>query len=73
MKFSKFSWSDKMDGAYFAYYNDGKTELGFIDYYKPWKRWVWNQGVNIIMSESCIKEVLTKLTILTEKIREKKE
>ena len=63
----KFTWSEiEVDDHvlnYYAYY--GKEELGFIEFYKPWKKWVWNQGEDIIMSESCIKEVLAKLTFLT--------
>ena len=59
----KFTWSKKLDEAYYAYYGD--EQLGFIDFYKPWKKWVWNQEEDIIMSESCIKDVLAKLTLLT--------
>ncbi len=52
---------------YHAYY--GKEELGYIDYYPKWKKWVWNQGENIIMSISCLREVVKKLRTLEEQKR----
>ena len=54
----KFTWSWIEDDCY-AYY--GKEELGFIEFYKPWKKWVWNQSDGIIMSFSCISHVREKL------------
>ena len=67
----KFTWSeiDLKDSRetldYYAYY--GKEELGYIEYYRPWKKWVWNQGEDIIMSISCLKEVCKKLEELSHK------
>jgi len=43
-------------GRYFYYY--GNEELGYIEYYKKWKKWVWNQNKDIIMSKSCLLEVI---------------
>lgn len=54
----KFTWS-KIGDDYYAYYGD--EELGFIEYYMNWKKWVWNQGEDIIMSLSCMEEVVKKL------------
>ena len=54
----KFTWELLYD-LYYSYY--GKEELGFIEFYPKWKKWVWNQGEDIIMSSSCIKNVLDKL------------
>ena len=61
----KFKWSkifydtEKKNPLYYAYYIE--VELGYIEYYKKWKKWVWNQGENIIISSSCIEEILKKL------------
>jgi len=66
----KFTWSKiehgekEKDYYYYAYY--GKEELGFICYYPQWKTWVWEQGLDIIMSEKCIEEVLQKLRNLNQ-------
>ncbi len=54
----KFEW-EKIEEDYYAYY--GKEELGFIEFYKPWKKWVWNQNEDIIMSLSCLNKVCEKL------------
>lgn len=54
----KFTWS-KIEGDYYAYY--GEEELGYIEYYRKWKRWVWNQGEDIVMSSDCMIEVAYKL------------
>ncbi len=63
----KFTWSAievaLERSSFYAYYGD--EELGFIEWYPKWKKWVWNQGGDIIMSESCLREVLAKITALT--------
>ena len=46
-------------GRYYCYY--GEEELGYIEYYKKWKRWVWNQGEDIIMSKECLKKVIESI------------
>lgn len=69
----KFFWQpiidegDKtpMESLYYAYY--GEEELGFIEWYPKWRKWVWNQGEDIIMSLSCIREVERKLLELEGK------
>ncbi len=55
----KFTWT-KIEGDYYAYY--GEEELGFIEYYREWKRWVWNQGEDIILSIDCLLQVALKLS-----------
>lgn len=59
----EFKWSEiEIDDEvinYYAYYGD--EELGFIEYYKKWKKWVWNQGKDIIMSLNCLEEIGKKL------------
>lgn len=59
----KFTWNKILygndgDDFHYAYY--GGEELGYLEYYKKWKSWVWNQNEDIIMSPSCLKEVLKK-------------
>ena len=54
----KFS-CNKVYGYYSIHY--GKELLGYIEYYTPWKKWVWNQADDIIMSESCLNEVIKKI------------
>ena len=74
-KMKKFSWSmihdegDKSPAEIFFYAYYGEEELGFIEFYKPWKKWVWNQNKDIIMSLSCLEEVVIKLAKLLEKTR----
>ncbi len=59
----KFTWSEIQvsmgQTCYYAYYDE--EELGFIEIHKPWKKWVWNQNEDIIMSFKCISEVKEKL------------
>ena len=55
----KVSWS-KIEGDYYAYY--GEEELGYIEYFRKWKRWVWNQGEDIILSLDCLLQVALKLS-----------
>ena len=57
----KFTWT-KIEGDYYAYYGD--EELGYIEYYKKWKRWVWNGDYWIILSLDCILEIAFKLKLL---------
>ncbi len=33
-------------------------QLGLIRYWKPWKKYVWEQDKDIIMSNGCLKQVL---------------
>ena len=67
----KFSWSKtvydkgKLGTFYYAYY--GNEELGYIAYYSRWRKWVWEQTESIIMSYSCLKEVVKKLKQLEVK------
>lgn len=46
---------------FYNVYNHKKDKIGIIFYYKNWKCWVWNQGANIIMSDTCLKQVIDKL------------
>lgn len=62
---SKIAYGDTEDNHYYAYY--GGEELGYLKYWKPWKKWVWSQNEYIIMSESCLKKVLEKLKRLEKK------
>ena len=62
----KFKWKKETED-YCAYYGD--EELGYIEYYDKWKKWVWNQGENIILAENCTKEVYLKLKELRESER----
>ena len=39
-------------------YNKDEEELGVIYYYKKWKKWVWEQNIDIIMSQDCLEEVI---------------
>ena len=61
----KFTWSKIEQGEcpedyhYEAYY--GKEYLGYIYLYLDWNKWVWEQERDIIMSLSCMKEVVKKL------------
>lgn len=55
---NKVTWS-RVDEDYYAYYKG--EELGFIEYYKKWKKWVWNQREDIIMSLNCLKSVVDAL------------
>ena len=42
-----------------AYYNG--TELGKVFYYDTWKKWVWEQNEDIIMSIKCLEKVCKKI------------
>ena len=66
IKSKEFTWGI-FDKAYYAYY--GKEELGYIEYYKKWRKWVWNQGDDIIMSLSCLNEVIKKIKELEKNAR----
>ena len=57
----KFTWT-KIEGDYYAYY--GEEELGYIEYYRKWKRWVWNQEEDIVLSIDCLLQVALKLSTI---------
>lgn len=59
----KFKWA-KVHECYFAFY--GKEKLGYIQYWKAGKKWVWNQSLDVIMSANCLEEVIDKLKELKE-------
>lgn len=40
--------------------------LGRIIYWKPWKKWVWEQEEDIIMSEICLQDVASFLKEIKE-------
>ncbi len=69
---SKFGWSkidygeeEKWDEvSYYAYYK--KEELGEVSYHTEWKKWIWCQREGIIMSLSCMENVVKKLKELEE-------
>jgi hypothetical protein len=75
---NKFTWQEIHDEGdstppevlYYAYY--GEEELGFIEFYTKWKKWVWNQNEDIIMSIECLTNVLAKLTWLRQRDAERK-
>ena len=47
------------DGTtYWEVWNKKNEELGFVFYNKKWKKWVWEQGMSIIMSWDCLQEVV---------------
>ncbi len=66
----KFTWSEIVYGegkkdklvCHYAYY--GEEELGCITYYKKWKKWVWEQGGDIVLGINCVLEVAFKLKLL---------
>ncbi|MCP3684402.1 MAG: hypothetical protein GY861_17120 [bacterium] len=65
----KFKWKHNEEGdEWYAYYGD--EELGYIEFYDNWKKYVWNQGEDIIMSHSCIMEVAKKLKELEDGTQE---
>ena len=45
------------DGTIVNVYNKRKEKLGWISYYKKWKKWIWEQELCIMMSVSCLEEV----------------
>ena len=53
-KKKKFEWI-----KLYAFYGD--CELGYIELYPKWNKWVWNQGEDIVMSISCLKNVVKRL------------
>ncbi|KKL09241.1 hypothetical protein LCGC14_2567770 [marine sediment metagenome] len=57
----KFTW-EKIDDAHYGYY--GENELGYLEYWRPWKKWVWNQMEDIVMSIDCLQNVIDKLRAL---------
>ena len=66
-----FTWSYvESFKSHYAYY--GKEELGYIEYWEPWKKWVWNQKKDIILSLSCMENVVKKLKELEEFAKTKK-
>lgn len=64
----KFKWiqfegiGDGKD--WYAFYDN--EELGYIEWYPKWKKFVWNQNEDIIMSVSCLQKVLDKIKELED-------
>ena len=66
----KFIWSKILygdDGHDFHYAYYGGEELGYLEYHKPWKKWVWNQNEDIILGLSCLDNVCKKIYALEVK------
>ena len=62
----QFEWSyNAMEKQWSAHYGD--EELGFVEWYPKWKKYVWNQYDYIIMSISCLENVCKKLKELENK------
>ena len=55
----KYGEENPKDTCHYAYYLS--EELGYLEYYKRWKKWVWHQNEDIIMSIKCLEEVIKKL------------
>jgi hypothetical protein len=47
--------------------NKKKEFLGLIFYFKKWKCWVWEQQEQIIMSDDCLEQIVSKLKELNKK------
>ena len=54
-------------------YNKKDEMLGTIYYYKKWKKWVWEQGKDIIMTWDCQQKVVDKTKSLAVKVSNKRE
>lgn len=45
-------------------YNKRKEKLGFIQYHKPWKKWIWEQELSVMMSDDCLQEIVDYMKII---------
>lgn len=52
--------SKEEKGFFHVYSKKGQFlgSLGNISYYKTWKKWVWEQESDIVMSYDCLQEVV---------------
>lgn len=48
---------DENGKTYWSIWNKKKEKLGIIRYWKPWKKYVWDQDNDIIMSKDCLKQI----------------
>lgn len=46
--------------------NKKKELLGFVFFHDAWECWVWEQERDILMSSSCLKQIIDKLKALDE-------
>ena len=65
LRFEKIVIENILD--HYIVWNKKKQHLGDIYYEKIWKKWVWQQEEDVIMSDGCLKQVVEVL----EKIKEK--
>lgn len=58
-----YCWNDGCN-RYWCLYNN--EELGYIEYYSPWSKFVWNQNKDIIMSKGCLNSVIKLIKIIEQ-------
>ncbi len=49
---------DDSNQPFYFVYNKNSEVLGYIEYYPPWHKWVWNQRQKVVMSTGCLQEVI---------------
>lgn len=52
---------DENSNHYFTIWNKKSEELGRIEFDMKWKKWIWIQYKDIVMSESCLQQVIDKI------------
>ena len=59
----EFELLDNIEGKFPTWLASCKEEsLGQIEWYSKWKRYVWTQYPDIIMSDNCLRQVADKIT-----------
>ena len=54
-------WHDENGINYYTVWNKKSEELGYIQFSKEWKKWIWVQDTEIQMSEDCLKQIINKM------------
>lgn len=54
---ARLRFEHNKDAEEYWVFNKKSEQLGFIYYYRKWKKWVWEQDKFIIMSKGCMREV----------------
>jgi len=49
---------DENGKEYWSVWNKKSEQLGVIIYCKPWRKYVWEQDNDIMMSKDCLKQIL---------------
>jgi len=57
-KYIYFDESDLFGRRWIIKNNKTKNILGYLEFYKPWKQWVFSANENAVFNDQCLRDIL---------------